>query len=71
MQRHHIPMRELENNITRGEPEVPSFSGINIACRGLILPFDYVNTSGQKPCTLRAHFTQAYWALDTLPNHYY
>ena len=36
-----------------------------------VLPFDYVDTSGQKLCTLRAHFTHPYWALDTLPNPYY
>ena len=35
MQRHHILMRELENGITRSEPNVPSF-GIDIACCGLI-----------------------------------
>ena len=28
-------------------------------------------TKIQKPSTLRAHFTHAYRALDTLPNHYY
>ena len=28
-------------------------------------------TKSQKPSTLRAHFTHAYRALDTLPNHYY
>ena len=41
-------MRELENGVARGEPEVPSF-GIDIACRGLVkcclIPFDFVNTS--------------------------
>ena len=36
MQRHHIPMRELENGVTRGEPEVPSFGINTIACHGLI-----------------------------------
>ena len=36
-----------------------------------VLHFDFVNTFGQKPCTLHAHFTQSYSALDTLPNHYY
>ena len=36
-----------------------------------LLPFDFVNTSAQKPSTLRGHFTHAYRALDTLPNHYY
>ena len=35
-----------------------------------VLHFDFVNTFGQKPCTLHAHFTQSYSALDTLPNHY-
>ena len=44
----------------QGEPE--SFS-IDIASHGLVkavLPFDFVNTLGQKPCTLCAHFTQPY-----------
>ena len=36
MQRHHILMRELENGIAQGEPEIPSF-GIDIACCGLCL----------------------------------
>ena len=57
MQCLHILMQELENGIARGEPE--SFS-IYIASRGLakaVLPFDFVNTLGQKPCTLCAHFT--------------
>ena len=35
MQHHRILMRELENDITQDEPEVPSF-GIDIAYRGLI-----------------------------------
>ena len=37
----------------------------------VVLSFDYVNTSGHKPCTLCTHFTHPYWVLDTLPNHYY
>ena len=28
--------------------------------------FEAINVSSQKPCTLRGHFTQAYWRLDTL-----
>ena len=36
-----------------------------------VLHCDFVNTFGQKLCTLYAHFTQSYSALDTLPNHYY
>ena len=73
VQRHHIPMRELENGVTRGKPEVPSSVWYQHAAASLkaVLHFDCVNTSGQKPCILRAHFTQAYWALDTLPNRYY
>ena len=58
MQHYRILMRELENGVALGEPdlEIPSF-GIDIAClRPHVLPFDFVNTSGQKPCTLHAHF---------------
>ena len=74
MQRHHILMRELENSITREvNQNIHRLVSILHATASLkdVLPFDYVNTSGQKPCILRAQLTQAYGALDTLPNHYY
>ena len=66
---HHIPIREIENGITRG-PEVHHLVSILHAVASLkaVLPFDFVNTSDQKPSTLCA---QPYWVLDTLPNHYY
>ena len=67
-------MRELENGVTREVNQkfhrlVPILHAT--ASLKAVLPFEYVNTSGQKPCILRAHFTWAYGALDTLPNHYY
>ena len=73
MQRHHILMQELENGVT-SEVNQKFHRLVSIlhdtASLKAILPFDYVNTSGQKPCILPAHFTRAYGALDTLPNHY-
>ena len=74
MQRHHILMRELENSVTRKVNQ--KFHRLvsilhTMASLKAVLPFDHVNTSDQKPCILRAHFTRAYGALDTLPNHYY
>ena len=36
-----------------------------------VLPFDYVNTFGQKTSIPRAHFIYPYWALDTPSNIYY
>ena len=69
MQHYHILMRELENSVTQGETEVSILHATALV--KAILPFDFVNTSGQKPSNLRAHFTQPYWALDTLLNHYY
>ena len=76
MQRHRIQMRELEYSVTQGEPKVDHLVWILHAAALLkaVLFFDFVkfvNISDQKPCTLRAHFTQPYWVLETLPNHYY
>ena len=59
---HHILMWELENSVTRGETEVHHLVS-DIAWCGLIkgyLTLWFCYTSGQKPCTLRAHFTQPY-----------
>ena len=67
-------MRELVDGVTRGQPEAfHHLVSILHAAASLkaVLTFDFVNTSSQKPCTLRTHFTQAYRVLDTLPNHYY
>ena len=68
MQHHHILMQELENVVAWGESEVHHLVSIMHAAASLkaVLPFDFVNTSGQKPCTLHTHFTLSYWALDTL-----
>ena len=73
MQLHHIQMWELENGDAQGEPEVHHLVAILHATALLkaVLPFDFVNTSDQKPCTLCTHFTHPYWALDTLHNYYY
>ena len=65
----------MEHGIARGEPKVHRRHLVLLlhvaALLKPVLPFDFVTTSGQKPSTLRAHFTQPYWALDTLPNLYY
>ena len=73
LQCHHILIHELENSVTPGELEVHRLVSILHAAASLkaVLLFDFVSTSGQKPSTLRAHFTQSYSALDILPNHYY
>ena len=73
LQCHFILMQELENAVTPGELEVYRLVSILHAAASLkaVLPFDFVNTSGQKLSTLRTHFTQSYSALDILPNHYY
>ena len=58
-------MQELANGITQDQPETfHHLVSILHAAASLkvVLPFDFVNTSGQKPCTLRAHFTQPYRA---------
>ena len=55
MQCHHIVMQELENGITRGEAEVYLVSILHAAASSkAALPFDCVNTPGQKPSTLHA-----------------
>ena len=65
----------MNHSIVRGEPKVHHrhlvFLLHVVALLKAVLPFDFVTTSGQKPSTLCAHFTQPYWALDTLPNLYY
>ena len=68
IQRHHIQMQELGKSIAPGEPEVHRLVLILHAASLLkaFLPFDFANTSGQKPSTLCAHFTHRYLALDTL-----
>ena len=73
MQHHHILMQELENGDAQGKPDIHHLVLILHAAALLkvVLSFDFVYTSGQKPCTLRTHFTHPYWALDILPNHYY
>ena len=56
-------MRELVNGVAQGQPEAfHHLVSILHAAASLkaILPFDFVNTSGQKPCTLRANFTHPY-----------
>ena len=55
-------MRELANSVTQGEPEVHHLVSIlhAMALLKVVLPFYFVNTSGQKPCTLCAHFTHPY-----------
>ena len=72
MQCHHILTQELENDVAQGEPEVHHLVLMlhAVALLKAVLPFDFVNTSEQKPSILRAHFTQPYWTLDTLPNNY-
>ena len=62
MQRHHILMQELENDVAQGEPEVHYLVSMlhAVALLKAILPFNFVNTSDQKPSTLRTHFTQPY-----------
>ena len=66
-------MRTEEWHHMRPEPEVHRLVSILHAAASLkaVLPFDFVNTSGQKPSTLHAHFTHPYLSLDTLPNLYY
>ena len=66
-------MQELENGDAPGETEVHGLVSMLHAAALLkaVLPFDCINTTGQKPSTLRAHFTHPYWVLDTLPNRYY
>ena len=66
-------MQEPENGVAPGEPEVHHLVPILHAIASLkaVLPFDFVNTTDQKPSILHAHFTYPYWTLDTLPNHYY
>ena len=73
LQCHHILMQEPKNGVVPGEPEVHRLVLILHATASLkaVLPFDLVNTTGQKPSTLHAHFTYPYRTLDTLPNHYY
>ena len=66
-------MRELENGVAWDEPEIHHLISIlyAVALLKAVLPFDFVNSSGQKPCTLRTYFSKPYWVLDTLPNLYY
>ena len=73
LQCHFILMHELENAVTPGELEVHRLVSILHATASIkaVLPFHIVKISGQKPSTLRTHFTQSYSALDILPNHYY
>ena len=49
-------------SVALGEPEVHHLGLILHAAASLkaVLHFDFVNTSGQKPFTLRAHFTHPY-----------
>ena len=58
MQSHHILMQELENGVTWDEPEVQHLVSIlhDTALLKAILPFDFVDTSGQKPSTLCGSF---------------
>ena len=62
LQCHHILMQELENGIASGKPKVYGLVSILHAAASLkaVLPFDFVNTSGQKPSTLHAHFKHPY-----------
>ena len=64
MQCHHTLMWELENGVVWGEPEVLSLILVSIlhasALLKAVLSFDFVNTSGQKPCALCAYFTHPY-----------
>ena len=72
MQCQHILMQELY--CMRAEPEVYCLISILLhteASLKAVLPFDFVNTSGQKSSTLHAHFTHPYWALHALPNHFH
>ena len=59
LQCHHILMQELENSITKGEPEVPLF-GIDIACCDLV--------KGSYTLILLTHLARSY-ALYTLILH--
>ena len=62
LQYHHILVQELENDVSPGEPEIHHLVSILHATALLkaVLPFDYVDTSGQKPSTPCAHFTHPY-----------
>ena len=58
---YHVAQPEVTKHIQA------SLFGIDIVYQALaaaslkaFLPFDFVNTSGQKPSTLRVHFTQPY-----------
>ena len=53
-------MREVENGVAQGEPEFHCLVSMLHAATSLkaVLPFDSVNTSDQKPSTLRAHFAR-------------
>ena len=73
IQRRNIHMQELGRGIASGEPEVHRLVLILHAASLLkaFLPFDFANTSGQKPSTLCAHFTHPYLVLNTVLNHCY
>ena len=55
-------MQELEKGIAPGEPKVHRLVLIlrTVASLKAVLPFNVVNTSDQKPFTLRTHFTRPY-----------
>ena len=73
----HVLLRTLEDGTVSDEAEVYALLKklISILMLGRApqsrLTFEAINVSSQKPCTLRGHFTQAYWRLDTLSLFYY
>ena len=62
LQWRHILMQELEKGVAPGEPKVHRLILIlrTVASLKAVLPFNVVNTSDQKPFTLRTHFTRPY-----------
>ena len=62
LQYHHILVQELENGISPGEPEIHRLVSIlhAMALLKAVLPFDYVDTFGQRPSTPCTHFTHPY-----------
>ena len=62
-QHHYILTRELENSITRGKPEIHLVSILHaMASLKVVLPFDYVNTSGPH-YALILHISIKCWIL--------
>ena len=61
MQCHHALMRELENSVTRPQPKAYLLLILHaVAALKDVLPFNFINTFGQKPSTLHTHNTHPY-----------